>query len=181
MQQEPPSCSHLRLRVLDGGALPVQEAILGVDHLLGLAGLLKSRFQLQCHVLAHCGAESTGRLEAFSTPGDGTAWGMSAGRRAGWRREQSGHHPCPKKPTAAPQLVVLRSSEARGRPKPDPNPCANVREAGRQSSTCGNPSEPRWAATHGLIFEEEEKGSSCTTAAPRHIPPPPHSTEASHP
>lgn len=62
-----PSHSHLRLCVLDGRALPVQEAILGVNHLLGLAGLLKSRFQLHRHVLAHCRKENTGGLRVFTT------------------------------------------------------------------------------------------------------------------
>lgn len=52
-----PSHSHLRLCVLDSRALPVQEAVLGVDHLLGLAGLLKGGFQLHGYVLAHCGKE----------------------------------------------------------------------------------------------------------------------------
>lgn len=54
-----PFCFHLRLCVLDGSPLPIQEAILGVDHLLGLAGLFKGGFQLQCHIFAHCGREST--------------------------------------------------------------------------------------------------------------------------
>lgn len=83
MQQEPLPRSHLRLRVLDGGALPIQEAILGVDHLLGLAGLLESRFQLQRHVLAHCGAESTGGLEAFGAPGERDCLGNESWEK-GW-------------------------------------------------------------------------------------------------
>lgn len=51
-------CFYLRLCVLDSSALPIQEAILSVDDLLGLAGLFKGRFQLQCHVFAHCRRES---------------------------------------------------------------------------------------------------------------------------
>jgi len=66
------SRSHLRLRVLDSRALPVQEAVLGVDHLLGLAGLLESGLQLHRHVLAHCGKESTGGV---------TGSGHSGGQR----------------------------------------------------------------------------------------------------
>lgn len=98
MQQEPLSRSHLRLRVLDGRALPVQEAILRVDHLLGLAGLLKSRLQLQRHVLAHCRTESTGELVAFAAPGEQDCFGNEC-RESGWTEllcaEQTPHR-CPK-------------------------------------------------------------------------------------
>lgn len=56
-QQETPAPSHLRLCVLDSSALPVQEAVLGVDHLLGPASLLEGGFQLHGYILAHCGKE----------------------------------------------------------------------------------------------------------------------------
>lgn len=95
MAGDHPSHSNLRLRVLDGRALPVQEAVFGVNHLLGLAGLLKSGFQLHRHILAHCGKESTGGLGGFrcsdgqrdAARGDGTAAETSTRSPAASRKQ----------------------------------------------------------------------------------------------